>query len=396
MPMTSPFWALHPDSVVTVLSELAVRLSVSSQDGPLPAPAALPSPLGQERREGRGYVVTNGVAVIPIIPLDYPVKLATGLLSELTMRRPTLKEQLDFKIDGSQNLETEVKLYSRLTGVSVAELHKLDLEDYEKLPQQYNRFRQPQNDERDAVCAGPWGISAAVLYIKDMHMNIMEQLIALERRVAELEANRAPSLRFAEVTEVDKAGKARVKLLDGDDMVSHPLRTLQRRTLKDKDQCFPDIGEHVACLFSGQGLETGVLLGAVYSDKNQTDGEEGHFGYYRYEDGTMIYYDRDQHKLYADVKGEVEIKCEKSATVEAQEDVTVTSGQTLILEGASGIRLRAPSISFEGIKGGACKARIEGNVEHIGNMERQGDTAQNGNITASGAITGNPVHGCPH
>ncbi|MDL2322233.1 phage baseplate assembly protein V, partial [Desulfosarcina sp. OttesenSCG-928-B08] len=93
-------------------------------------------------------------------------------------------------------------------------------------------------------------------------MNIMETLVSMERRTSRLESNRGASLRFAEVTEVDKSGKARVQLLDGDDMISHPLRILQLRTLKDQQQWFPEVGEHVACLFAGQGFEQGVILGA--------------------------------------------------------------------------------------------------------------------------------------
>ena len=79
-----------------------------------------------------------------------------------------------------------------------------------------------------------------------------------ERRIAALEANRGASLRFGIVTGVDPAsGAARVQLPDGDGMVTMPLRVLERRTLKDKAQTLPDIGEPVACLFSGQGLEQG-------------------------------------------------------------------------------------------------------------------------------------------
>ena len=70
------------------------------------------------------------------------------------------------------------------------------------------------------------------------------------------------------MTGVDTAtGTARVQLPDGDGMVTMPLRVLGRRTLKDKAQALPDIGEPVACLFSGQGLEQGVILGAHYTAK---------------------------------------------------------------------------------------------------------------------------------
>ena len=53
---------------------------------------------------------------------------------------------------------------------------------------------------------------------------------ALERRIAALEANRGASLRFGKVVGVT-GGAARVQLADGQDMVSAPLPTLQRRVL---------------------------------------------------------------------------------------------------------------------------------------------------------------------
>ena len=75
-----------------------------------------------------------------------------------------------------------------------------------------------------------------------------------ERRIASLESNRGASLRFGTVTGVDTAtGTARVQLPDGDGMVTMPLRVLGRRTLKDKAQALPDIGEPVAACSPGKG-----------------------------------------------------------------------------------------------------------------------------------------------
>ena len=124
-----------------------------------------------------------------------------------------------------------------------------------------------------------------------------------ERRIASLESNRGASLRFGTVTGVDTAtGTARVQLPDGDGMVTMPLRVLGRRTLKDKAQALPDIGEPVACLFSGQGLEQGVILGAHYTAKTPSPNQEAQVDYVRYEDGTELWYDRKGHKLTAKVK----------------------------------------------------------------------------------------------
>lgn len=236
-------------------------------------------------------------------------------------------------------------------------------------------------------------------------MNMMEMLAALERRVKHLESNPAASLRFAEVTEVDAVGQARVKLPDGSDMVSKPLRTVQRRTLKDKDQCFPDLGEHVACLFHGQGLEEGIIIGAVYSKKDIADGQPVHSGYYRYADGTTIYYDRETHKYVMDVKGDIDITCTGNVTatvdgdidVKAKGQIQAVAGQKLLLQGTAGVCISGPTIAFQNLaSGGACKARIEADVDLLGNLAQNGSQTVSNSITAGGAITGNPVNGCVH
>lgn len=162
-----------------------------------------------------------------------------------------------------------------------------------------------------------------------------------ERRIASLESNRGASLRFGTVTGVDTAaGTARVQLPDGDGMVTMPLRVLGRRTLKDKAQALPDIGEPVACLFSGQGLEQGVILGAHYTAKTPSPDQEAQVDYVRYEDGTELWYDRKGHKLTAKVMGD--------ADIETEGGITATAKKAIVTESKTGITLRAPHIRLEG------------------------------------------------
>lgn len=235
-------------------------------------------------------------------------------------------------------------------------------------------------------------------------MGMSEKITALERRIKALENNRGASLRYCEVTSVEKNGYIRVKLLDGDGMVSQPLRTLHRRTLKDKDQCFPDVGEHVACLFAGQGFESGVILGPMYSDKNTTPDQPIHYDYKQFEDGTVIYYDRKEHKYVVIVKGDIEVACTKSITVQANGDITATAKGNitakakgiLVLEGHGGVTMRGPFIAFTGIDGGQCVASINACLSLKGDLEQEGNQSVSGSISASGAISGNPVNGCPH
>lgn len=248
-------------------------------------------------------------------------------------------------------------------------------------------------------------------------MSLLQNIAQLERRVSMLEANRGSSLRFGTVTESNAQGSARVKLHDGENMVSMPVRTLHRRTLKDQDFCLPDLGEQVAVLFEGQGLEEGCILGAIYSDKDSAPDEEQHMEYYRFSDGTTIFYDREKHKFYAFIKGEAEIEIDKEALVKIKgeanfivdENASIQSKKKLKLQGDDGISLRGPSIDWDGLEGqGDCEVEIKGKITHKGDLKRigheslEGDLSQTGNqnlkgnISATGKISGNPVEGCRH
>ncbi|MDR0476764.1 MAG: phage baseplate assembly protein V [Desulfobulbaceae bacterium] len=136
-----------------------------------------------------------------------------------------------------------------------------------------------------------------------------DDFASLHRRLKALESNRGAVLRFGTVTEVDeKAGAARVKIDDAGGTVTAPLRVMQRRALKDQEQSLPDIGEHVACLFSGQGFEQGLIIGAHYSDKNPSPARPAHVWYYKFEDNTEIEYDRQEHRLTMNISGDIIIK----------------------------------------------------------------------------------------
>ncbi len=163
---------------------------------------------------------------------------------------------------------------------------------------------------------------------------------ALERRVTALEANRGASLRFGTVVGVE-GGSARVRLEDGKKMVSAPLPTLQRRVLQDQEIKLPDDGEPVAVLFSGQGLEAGVVLGACYSPTAPDPQQARQMDYCRFTDGTVVFYDREAHKLFAHVEGDVAIETRGTITAKAQKDI--------LAESATNITLRAPTITLAGL-----------------------------------------------
>lgn len=156
----------------------------------------------------------------------------------------------------------------------------------------------------------------------------MSLLADLERRLHRLENNRGCSLRFADVVAVNQQdGTARVVLPDGNGMVSLPLRVMIARTHRDKFGCLPDIGEQVACLFSGQGLEQGVVLGSCYSSRDLSPNRPATDVFALFADGTSLSYDRDRHCLIMDCVGDVRLKG-KNVRIEAENDLSLHSGKT--------------------------------------------------------------------
>lgn len=169
----------------------------------------------------------------------------------------------------------------------------------------------------------------------------------LERRIAALEANRGASLRFGKVTGVE-GGYARVQLADGHGMVSMPLATLHRRVLRDQDITMPDQGEPVAVLFSGQGLEAGVVLGAVYSPAVPDPAQDAHIDYRRYEDGTELWYDRVRHRLIAKVEGDIEAETTGKVDIHAAGTLAAVAQGDATVESKARISLKAPLIELAG------------------------------------------------
>lgn len=208
---------------------------------------------------------------------------------------------------------------------------------------------------------------------------------ALERRIAALEANRGASLRFGKVVGVT-GGAARVQLEDGQGMVSAPLPTLQRRVLKDQEIKLPDDGEPVACLFAGQGLEAGVVLGAVYSQATPDPEQARQLEFSRFSDGTVIFYDRGAHKFYADIKGDVDLETTGTATVKAEKEI--------LAESLVNITLRAPTITLAGLLLCTDKDGKPGSGTLLGNyrIEKGGLDVPDADVTAGQVSVRGHVH----
>ena len=120
-------------------------------------------------------------------------------------------------------------------------------------------------------------------------------------------AESTPTLRFGFVTALDEPGcKVRVQFPDLDGLESFWLPVIQGKTRRDKHYRLPDVGEHVACLLDVRG-EDGVVLGAIYSERDPAPVASVDKHHVVFDDGTLIDYDRASHKLFIHCVGDIEI-----------------------------------------------------------------------------------------
>lgn len=210
-------------------------------------------------------------------------------------------------------------------------------------------------------------------------------------------------LKFGIVTQIDETkALVRVQFQDIDGVLSYWLPVMQLKTLKDKQYWMPDLNEHVVCLLDEHG-EEGVVIGAIYSQADAVPVSSKDKYHVKFEDGTIIEYDRANHKLYADVKGDIEAKATGNATVDiggnlaatVGGEVDISGGSQVTVTGATAITLQAPAINFQPISGGSTIGKLQGDFEMVGNLTITGNVEVDGSIHATGTImddSGNSNH----
>ena len=207
----------------------------------------------------------------------------------------------------------------------------------------------------------------------------------------------SPSLRFGHVTEYDPLRHmARVHFPDLD-LTSYWLPILTHNTLKNHDETHLDIGEHVACMMSGDGAEMGVVLGAFYDDKNIPQVQDPDSRAVTFSDGVRVMYDRSSHELVINspelvsVSGNRIVLSADNAAMQA-EDIAISATNTNI--NAQTLGISAQSFTLAG--GAAGTAGITGKTvrmkgEYItmdgDNITLTGNITLDGNITLSGNVS---------
>ncbi len=151
-------------------------------------------------------------------------------------------------------------------------------------------------------------------------------------------------IRIGEVTSVDTARHTvRVTFDDDDGVTSADLPVIVPNTLKNADYRLPDIGEDALCIFLSTGKEQGFVLGSFYSGEVKPPADSQDVRRVRFDDGTVLEYDRSAHKLTADVKGDVAVTATGKVEITANGDITLSSGGSVTIAASGALNLQSGS-----------------------------------------------------
>ncbi|MDR2451847.1 MAG: phage baseplate assembly protein V [Candidatus Accumulibacter sp.] len=106
-----------------------------------------------------------------------------------------------------------------------------------------------------------------------------------------------------------RPGFARVRFDDLDGLVTAWLPVIQPKTFLDKAVWTLDVGEQVACVLD-EYMESGCILGAVYSDVDTPPVSSADKIHLRFVDGTSMEYDRAGHKMLIHCIGDIKISAD--------------------------------------------------------------------------------------
>lgn len=96
---------------------------------------------------------------------------------------------------------------------------------------------------------------------------------------------------------------AKVVFEDKDNLISGELPVIQRGSQDNKSYWMPTIGEQVVCLFLPNGRGDGYILGTTYNDEDKPAAQSVHKRKIRFQDGAVMEYDTEQHRLTLDFSG---------------------------------------------------------------------------------------------
>ena len=152
-----------------------------------------------------------------------------------------------------------------------------------------------------------------------------------EQRFLELESIVKNMVKVGIVESFNEDNETARVVFEDANLKSYDLPIMVKQTKDNKDYWVPDIDEPVICIFLPTGIESGFILGAYYNQKDKPPVIDQNKRTVKFKDGTIIEYDRKQHKLTADVKGDIDIKATGKVDMIVNGDISLQSGANIIL-----------------------------------------------------------------
>ena len=110
-------------------------------------------------------------------------------------------------------------------------------------------------------------------------------------------------IRIGQVVKVDPQKHTVRVMFEAEDEVSYDLPVLVRNTCANHDYSLPDVGDDVLCLFLPEGPEDGFVLGSFYAGEVTTPINNEDIRCVRFQDDTMVSYNRASHELDVVIEG---------------------------------------------------------------------------------------------
>jgi phage baseplate assembly protein V len=159
--------------------------------------------------------------------------------------------------------------------------------------------------------------------------------------------------RVGKVSKINGAnGTVQVAFSDKDNLVSHELPVLFRKTKNDKDYWMPDVGEHVLCLFLASGLEQGFVVGAFYSATDAPPTTDPEKTVLQWKDGTKIEVDRKNKEIKINAAGKININVEGDTNLVCKGKTMIDSTGEATVKSAAKVIIDAPLAEIAGATGG--------------------------------------------
>ena len=133
-------------------------------------------------------------------------------------------------------------------------------------------------------------------------------------------------IRIGRVSSIDESkGTARVLFADREDFVSYDMPIVVPFTLSDKMYFMPSIDERVLCVLLPNDQTQGFILGSYYSNDREPPVQDKNKFHINFEDGTIIEYDKEEHKLKINVQGDIEMSATGTINIKSDKGIVMNA-----------------------------------------------------------------------